>query len=289
MGYDVSGAYGLRKAKKKTIMNAKLWMMLALAALGVAFVPQAGRTAPAAAFEHVVGDKGETPTAQDAKMEWFREARFGLFFNFGLYSYYGGIWKGQVRMSNRCSEWMMIAARAPVAEYAEAAKVFDPQGFDADEWIRTVREAGARYVVFDAKHHDGFALFRTKASPFNIVDATPLGRDLVAEIAAACRKYGVKFGIHYSQHLEWHPPPVAAVAAVAVGTPRRRDAWRITSKPSASPNCANSSPTTARWTSCGTTSPTASRRPTQRASTAVPRTRAPIAPPFDLPKDWIRS
>ena len=84
MGYDVSGAYGLRRAKKKTIMNAKQWMMLALAALGVAFVPQAGQTAPATAPEHVVSDKERTPTAQDAKMEWFREARFGLFFNFGL-------------------------------------------------------------------------------------------------------------------------------------------------------------------------------------------------------------
>ena len=187
-------------------MNAKQWMMLALAALGVAIVPQTGQTAPATAPEQVVSDKEQTRTARDAKMEWFREARFGLFFNFGLYSYYGGIWKGQVRMANRCSEWMMIAARAPVAEYAAAAKVFDPQGFDADEWIRTVREAGARYVVFDAKHHDGFALFRTEASPFNIVDATPFGRDLVAEIAAACRKYGVKFGIYYSQNLDWHHP-----------------------------------------------------------------------------------
>ena len=193
-------------SRKVTTMNAKQWMMLALAALGVAIVPQTGQTAPATAPEQVVSDKERTPTARDAKMEWFREARFGLFFNFGLYSYYGGIWKGQVRMANRCSEWMMIAARAPVAEYAEAAKVFDPQGFDADEWIRTVREAGARYVVFDAKHHDGFALFRTKASPFNIVDATPFGRDLVAEIADACRKYGVKFGIYYSQNLDWHHP-----------------------------------------------------------------------------------
>ena len=129
MGYDVSGAYGLRRAKKKTIMinfglysyyggiwkgqvrmsnRCSEWMMLALAALGVAIVPQTGQTAPATAPEQVVSDKEQTRTARDAKMEWFREARFGLFFNFGLYSYYGGIWKGQVRMSNRCSEWMMI-------------------------------------------------------------------------------------------------------------------------------------------------------------------------------------
>ena len=183
---------------KRTTLTFSLLAELALARPGRADTPPPP-DAPLA------GEQA-AKAAQDAKMRWFREARFGIFFNFGLYSYYGGIWKGQVRMANRCSEWMMIAAKAPVAEYAAAAAKFNPEGFDADEWIRTVRDAGARYVVFDAKHHDGFALFKSEASDFNIVDATPFKRDVVAEIAAACRRYGVRFGIYYSQNLDWHHP-----------------------------------------------------------------------------------
>lgn len=183
---------------KRTTLTFSLLAALALARPGRADTPPPP-DAPLA------GEQA-AKAAQDAKMRWFREARFGIFFNFGLYSYYGGIWKGQVRMANRCSEWMMIAAKASVAEYAAAAAKFNPEGFDADEWIRAVRDAGARYVVFDAKHHDGFALFKSEASDFNIVDATPFKRDVVAEIAAACRRYGVRFGIYYSQNLDWHHP-----------------------------------------------------------------------------------
>lgn len=148
----------------------------------------------------------ESPEIRDARMAWFRDAHFGMFIHFGLYSTYGGVWKGQVRKVNNCAEWMMLAARAPRAEYAKAAQTFNPTGFDADAWIQAVKNAGMRYIVITTKHHEGFALFRTKASPYNIVDATPFGRDVIAEIAAACRRHGVRLGLYYSQNLDWYHP-----------------------------------------------------------------------------------
>lgn len=119
------------------------------------------------------------PDGRDARMAWFRDARFGMFVHFGLYSVYGGVWQGAVRKVNRCAEWMMLAAQAPRDEYAKAAVMFNPVDFDADRWVRMLRDAGMRYLVITAKHHEGFAMFRTAASPYNIVEATPFGRDVI--------------------------------------------------------------------------------------------------------------
>lgn len=136
--------------------------------------------------------------------EWFSHARFGMFIHWGLYAQLGGIWKGQEM--DYIGEWIQARFRIPNAEYGELAKVFDPVKFDADEWIRTASAAGVKYIVFTSKHHDGFSMFRTKVSPYNIYDATPFRRDPLAELAEACRKYGVRLGIYYSQNLDWHEP-----------------------------------------------------------------------------------
>ena len=138
------------------------------------------------------------------KGQWFRDAAFGAFIHWGLFSVPGGIWKG--RETDYIGEWLQAKFRIPNREYERLAEKFDPAGFDADDWIRQFRDAGMKYIVFTAKHHEGFAMFRTRVSPFNIVDATPFGRDPLAELAAACRKYGLKLGIYYSQFLDWHEP-----------------------------------------------------------------------------------
>ena len=135
---------------------------------------------------------------------WFQDAKFGLFIHWGLYSQLGNEWRGKSYYGS--GEWIMNRAKIPAAEYAEVAKEFNPTAFNADEWARFAREAGARYMVITAKHHEGFAMFASKASPFNIVDATPYGRDPMAALAKACANEGVKFGFYYSQFLDWHEP-----------------------------------------------------------------------------------
>jgi alpha-L-fucosidase len=92
------------------------------------------------------------------------------------------------------------------AEYSALAHIFNPIYFNADEWIKLAKDCGMKYFVFTSKHHDGFAMFKSKADSFNVVDATPFGRDIVAELGEACYKYDVKLGLYYSQELDWHHP-----------------------------------------------------------------------------------
>lgn len=136
--------------------------------------------------------------------KWFQNAAFGAFVHWGLFSIPGGIWNG--KETEYIGEWLQARFRIPNREYEKLAAQFDPVKFDADDWIRQFHDVGMKYIVFTAKHHEGFSMFRTKASPFNIVDATPFARDPLAELAAACRKYGLKLGIYYSQFLDWHEP-----------------------------------------------------------------------------------
>ena len=135
--------------------------------------------------------------------EWFKNAGYGMMAHWGLYSLLGGEWKG--RRVRDYAEWIQSWLAIPNAEYSELTKVFNPIYFNADEWIRLARDSGMKYFVFTSKHHDGFAMFKS-ADPFNIVDATPFGRDVTAELAEACYKYGLKFGLYYSQELDWHHP-----------------------------------------------------------------------------------
>lgn len=132
----------------------------------------------------------------------FRDRKFGLFLHWGLYAVPGGRWKGETM--DYIGEWIQSKYRIPSAEYTKLASQFNPVRFDADRWIGKAAAAGIRYIVYTAKHHEGFAMYRSAASPFNIADATPFGRDPLAELAEACRKYGVKLGIYYSQFLDWH-------------------------------------------------------------------------------------
>jgi alpha-L-fucosidase len=144
----------------------------------------------------------ETPAQRDARLAWWRAARFGMFIHWGVYSVPAGTYKGeQVR---GIGEWIMNRGKIPVAEYRQFAKEFNPVKFNADEWVRTARDAGMKYIVITSKHHDGFAMFDSKASDWNIVRGSPFGRDPLKELAAACRKYGLKLGFYYSQAQDWN-------------------------------------------------------------------------------------
>jgi len=148
----------------------------------------------------------QTPVDPDVarRTQWFREAKFGMLITWGLYSIPAGEWKGQEIRG--IGEWIQNRARIPMAEYAQLAPQFNPVKFNADEWAMLAKQAGMRYMVPMPKHHDGFALFATQASPYNIVDATPFHRDPMKELSEACRKQGLRIGFYYSQAQDWHQP-----------------------------------------------------------------------------------
>lgn len=140
----------------------------------------------------------------DTKQAWFKEAKYGMFIHFGLYSLLGGEYQG-VRTKG-LSEWIMNDLKIPVQEYEKLALKFNPICFDAEDYVRRAKDWGMKYLTLTAKHHDGFALFHSRCSQYNIVDATPYGRDLVGELAKACQKHGIKLCLYYSQAQDWHHP-----------------------------------------------------------------------------------
>lgn len=134
--------------------------------------------------------------------KWFKEAKYGMMVHWGLYSLLGGEYKGEKVSSY--AEWVQTYFRIPNAEYEKLATAFNPVYFNADEWVRFAKECGMKYIVVTSKHHEGFAMFKSRADKFNIVDATPFGRDVMAELAEACYKHDMKLGLYYSQDLDWH-------------------------------------------------------------------------------------
>ena len=145
----------------------------------------------------------QTHKADDPKMDWWKEAKFGLLINFGLYSIPAGEWNG-IKTTN-IAEWIMTDLKIPVADYKAFANQFNPSGYNAEEYVLLAKEAGMKYIVIDAKHHEGFAMFKS-ADPFNIVDATPYKKDVVKQMADACKKYNMPFGIYYSHAQDWTHP-----------------------------------------------------------------------------------
>jgi alpha-L-fucosidase len=151
----------------------------------------------------------ETPAQKDARMAWWREARFGMFIHWGLYSVPAGTWDGKQIPS--LGEWIMNNASIPVADYKALAAQFNPTGFSAHDIVALAKSAGMKYIVITAKHHDGFAMFDSKANAFNIVAATPFHRDPLKELAEECRKQGIKLGFYYSQDQDWTAPGASAI------------------------------------------------------------------------------
>jgi len=150
----------------------------------------------------------ETQAQRDARMAWWREARFGMFIHWGLYSIPAGTWDG--KRYGWIGEWIMNSASIPVADYKALAPQFNPTDFNAHTIVSLARSAGMKYIIITAKHHDGFAMFDSKADPFNIVAATPFHRDPIRELAQECRRQGLKLGFYYSQDQDWTAPGGAA-------------------------------------------------------------------------------
>ena len=146
----------------------------------------------------------ETTAPRDARMEWWREARFGMFIHWGLYSIPAGEWDG--KRTPHIGEWIMNDLSIPVADYKAFAKDFNPTGFSAHDIVTLAKSAGMKYIVITSKHHDGFAMFDSKANPFNIVAATPFKRDPLKELAEECKRQGIKLGFYYSQDQDWTAP-----------------------------------------------------------------------------------
>jgi alpha-L-fucosidase len=151
--------------------------------------------------------------SQEQRMKWWQEARFGMFIHWGVYAQLAGVYNGHEQRRGG-AEWIMNRMKIPVATYQSFAKQFNPVKFNADEWVKIAKDAGMKYLIITAKHHDGFALFKTNASKWNIVDATPYGRDVLKPLAAACKKYGIKLGFYYSQAQDWNNPGGSAARKV---------------------------------------------------------------------------
>lgn len=143
-------------------------------------------------------------TQEQDILQWWREARFGMFIHWGLYAIPAGVWKGKDIPG--IGEWIMFRAQIPVAEYEQLVKDFNPVKFDAKAWVQLAKEAGMKYLVITSKHHDGFAMYDSAASDYNIVAATPFKRDPMKELAGACQEAGLKFCFYYSQDQDWHEP-----------------------------------------------------------------------------------
>jgi alpha-L-fucosidase len=152
--------------------------------------------------------------SKDERMKWWREAKFGMFIHWGVYAQWAGVYKGHEQLKGG-AEWIMNRSKIPVSEYQEMAKQFNPIQFNADQWVKMAKDAGMKYIIITAKHHDGFAMFKTAASKWNIVDATPYGKDVLLPLSEACKKYGIKLGFYYSQAQDWNNPGGSVARKVA--------------------------------------------------------------------------
>ncbi len=160
--------------------------------------------------EYAPGEKAPNVYAKsmetrDDRIQWWVDGRFGCFMHWGVYAQLGGVWKG--KPVSGYSEHIQRKNKIDQTTYAaETASKFNPTGFNADEWVRLIKAAGMRYLVITAKHHDGFAMYDSKVSDWDIMDATPFGRDPMAELKAACVKHDIKFGFYYSHAFDWGEP-----------------------------------------------------------------------------------
>lgn len=136
-------------------------------------------------------------------MQWFNSDRFGLFIHWGIYAVLGGEYQGK-RVTGY-AEWIQAKADIPREKYTQPTKRFNPVSFNPEKWVLAAKAAGMKYLVITTKHHDGFCLWPSEYTTYDIADATPFKRDILAELSAACKKHGIKFGTYYSL-IDWHHP-----------------------------------------------------------------------------------
>jgi len=145
--------------------------------------------------------------AKDARMAWWRDGRFGMFIHWGLYAVPAGTYKG--KRVDGIGEWIMNNGKIPITEYEQYARQFNPIGFNADDWVRMAKGAGMKYIVITSKHHDGFCLWDSKVTQWDVMDATPFKRDILKELSQACKQHGVKLCFYHSI-MDWHHPDAQA-------------------------------------------------------------------------------
>jgi alpha-L-fucosidase len=143
----------------------------------------------------------ETKQQRDERMQWWRDARFGMFIHWGVYSVPAGTYKG--KQISGIGEWIMQNAKIPVAEYEKFAKQFNPVKFNAEQWLQIAKNAGMKYIVITSKHHEGFCLWDSKVSKYDIMDTAPFKRDILKELSVACKKQGVRLCFYHSI-MDWH-------------------------------------------------------------------------------------
>lgn len=141
---------------------------------------------------------------ENPNLKWFKEAKFGMFIHWGLYAKLAGEWRGKRYYGS--GEWIMNQAKISVKDYKKVAEEFNPVKFNAEEWAQLAKDAGIKYMVITAKHHDGFAMYDSKVTDFDIVDATPYKKDPMKALAVANAKRGIQFGFYYSQFQDWYEP-----------------------------------------------------------------------------------
>lgn len=165
------------------------------------FIPAAALASSAVFAQPQTQAANETAEQKAERLKWWTDDRFGMFIHWGLYAVPAGEWKG----SKNYGEWIMEEAHIPRAEYEQFAKQFDPVKYDPDEWARIAKDAGMKYIVITSKHHEGFAMWDTKATDYNIAKRTPYGKGVLKELADAARRQGLHFGTYYSI-MDWHHP-----------------------------------------------------------------------------------
>ncbi|MES2330554.1 MAG: alpha-L-fucosidase [Bacteroidota bacterium] len=146
----------------------------------------------------------ESLKRHEKRIQWWRDAKFGMFIHWGVYSLPGGEWKG--KKVGGYAEHLMRKEKIPRAEYLQLAHQFNPVQFNAEQWVKNAKAAGMNYLIITAKHHDGFAMYDSKVSDFNIMQQTAWKHDPMADLSAACKKYGLKFGFYYSHAFDWEHP-----------------------------------------------------------------------------------
>ncbi len=149
-------------------------------------------------------ESSEEEATKASPLEQFQEMKFGMFIHWGLYAVPAGEWKGEYVWG--IGEWIQYRKKIPIVEYEQLADQFNPVKFNADDWSQLAADAGMKYMVITAKHHDGFAMYHSKVSDYNIMDRTPFGRDPMQELAEANAKRDIGFGFYYSQAQDWHEP-----------------------------------------------------------------------------------
>ncbi len=161
--------------------------------------------------------------SKEEALKKFNEAKFGLFIHWGIYSVPAGIWNG--KKIPGLGEWIMFNAQIPRKDYKKLCGSFNPEKFNAEEWVLFAKKAGMNYLVAMPKHHDGFAMYKSKVTKYNVVDMTPFGKDPMKELYDACKKHNIRFGIYYSHATDWMDGGDAGVKDYMLSHPERKRDW----------------------------------------------------------------